>query len=283
MSANLKKNRPDRLETLRDNAKFLANKYADAYRDGNEPLLKELDQAIPDVYAEAMRLLPRDVARMWKPPDGKPDFPGIDTPERAKLSPGHAERAWKEIAEEAGKALADVKAAAAQGAAEEGEQEGKRADEKTCAEWARTEDVSPGTLSKAAKKPAEHPNHLPSRKVGRNRYVREKDFWAWYKNFEARRVYALLDALLDADREQEARQELVEIIARMGGNVTVRELMQANRKRFPTAEAAQEALDDLADGGDGKWRDEPSGKKGGRPTQRFYLGDSESVFDNRGR
>ena len=199
MPTNLKQNRPDRLETLRDNAKFLANKYADAYLDGNEPLLKELDQAIPDVYAEAMRLLPDAVLR-WKPPDGMPDFWGIDTPERAKLSPGHAERAWKEIAEEAGKALANVKPDADDEDATPDDAPGEPADDGP-REPAR--DVIDELVEKAGKE------HVNLRELAKVLDVSPRTIARWRKNTEVKKRYPELGRkIADADKVVGARIEL---------------------------------------------------------------------------
>jgi hypothetical protein len=48
-------------------------------------------------------------------------------------------------------------------------------------------DVPKSAWSKAAKRPPDHPSHLPTRKEGRNRYVSLKHAEAFAKNYIARR------------------------------------------------------------------------------------------------
>jgi len=70
----------------------------------------------------------------------------------------------------------------------------------------------------------------------------------WFKN-ETRRVYALL-AETDEDREL---RELVELIRRKGGRITVRKLMRSVFK-FKKSDEAEEALNELKEAGFGKWK-----------------------------
>jgi len=88
----------------------------------------------------------------------------------------------------------------------------------------------------------------------------------WFAD-QARRVYAMIDET-EAER---ADRELVEMIQRNGGTVTKRELQQRSRARFPTAEAAQDALDGLQADGLGRWEYPKPGPQGGHPDARFVL------------
>ncbi len=93
----------------------------------------------------------------------------------------------------------------------------------------------------------------------------------WFGH-EARRVYAMLS---ESDEDGDRRQ-LVELIRRKGGSVTPRELMRSSRQ-FPTAEAAELALEDLAGAGFGRLESVPPGPSGGRPTKRFRVVDAVDV------
>lgn len=87
----------------------------------------------------------------------------------------------------------------------------------------------------------------------------------WFAG-EAVRVYALLS---ETDDERRTR-ELVEQVERRGGSVTARELHKNARTRYPSPDAAANALDALASAGYGGWRERtPPG--GGRPTREFAL------------
>jgi hypothetical protein len=89
---------------------------------------------------------------------------------------------------------------------------------------------------------------------------------------ETRRVYAILTET-EADRQ---RRELAELIGRHGGRMTTRDLMRSSRA-YPTAEAAEQALDDLFQAGFGRWIDKNPTAKGGRPTRCFVLADGADV------
>ena len=69
----------------------------------------------------------------------------------------------------------------------------------------------------------------------------------WFK-IETRRVYATLSA----NEEDQERQALAELLHRHGKPVTARELRKLSR-RYGDSEAAEEALEDLAKCGFGKW------------------------------
>ena len=87
----------------------------------------------------------------------------------------------------------------------------------------------------------------------------------WFK-IEARRVYATLSA----NEEDQDRQALAELLQRHGKPVTARDLSRLSR-RYGDSESAEEALDDLAKCGFGKWDNQGPSDKGGRPTRRFVL------------
>jgi hypothetical protein len=87
------------------------------------------------------------------------------------------------------------------------------------------------------------------------------DLVRWF-GAEDRRIYAMLNE----DRGQSERRELVELIRRRGGTITARELQQASR-RFPNAEAATAALAGLVDAKLAEWVPGATvNGRGGRPT-----------------
>ena len=87
---------------------------------------------------------------------------------------------------------------------------------------------------------------------------------------EAERVYAMAaeTAAESGDRA------MVELIRRKGGSIAPRDLVRGNVRRYPTAEAAELALQALASAGLGRFEDVPPGPKGGRPGVRFVLVDA---------
>jgi hypothetical protein len=84
---------------------------------------------------------------------------------------------------------------------------------------------------------------------------------------EGRRVYA---ALAETSAERDARR-LVEFIEGRGGRITERELQRANGRKYPTSEAAREALTDLAVAGLGRWVDGPTPASGGHTVRYLEL------------
>jgi hypothetical protein len=95
----------------------------------------------------------------------------------------------------------------------------------------------------------------------------------WFAG-EIRRVYGMLAA----DEKQDAVNKLVEIIRRKGGRISVRELQRANDRRFPTAEAAKTAMENLVQTGAAVW-ESVYPKGGGTPTTFVVLADDR--HDNR--
>jgi hypothetical protein len=86
---------------------------------------------------------------------------------------------------------------------------------------------------------------------------------------EATRIYRGKGATLSsADGE---RRDVLQFIRSHGGAVTKRELMMQFRRRFFTAQQAEDYLEGLAERGDGSWKAKAAGRHGGRPAKRFVL------------
>jgi hypothetical protein len=93
----------------------------------------------------------------------------------------------------------------------------------------------------------------------------------WFGD-EARRVYAILS---ESDYERQDRQ-LAELIRRMGGDVSGRELVQRSRM-FKTVADAEAALSGLVEVGAGTWVTPPQRGRGGPKARRFVLSDVYGV------
>jgi hypothetical protein len=89
----------------------------------------------------------------------------------------------------------------------------------------------------------------------------------WFSD-EAERIYALL---LDARPEDRDSSALVALIERRGGAITPRELARASR-RYSARGAAKAALAELVKAGHGRMEWLQTGANGGRPVERFTLG-----------
>lgn len=90
----------------------------------------------------------------------------------------------------------------------------------------------------------------------------------WFAG-EAERVYAMIDG----DKAKQADEELLDMIHRNDGSISVRELQRARPKRYPTSEAATDALDALMNDGYLR-RDHPKpSERGGRSEKRCVLVD----------
>lgn len=87
----------------------------------------------------------------------------------------------------------------------------------------------------------------------------------WFGH-EAKRVYA---ALSETEEQRDLRH-LVELVRRIGGTVTARELMRRCRK-YGTSDDAEAALDSLAKAKFGCWDVDVPDSQGGRPAHRFRL------------
>jgi hypothetical protein len=82
--------------------------------------------------------------------------------------------------------------------------------------------------------------------------------------------------MLAEDDDDRSSRELVELIRRKGGAITVRDLMRCSR-RFTTADDAEAALDELATSGWGRWESVNPDDDGGRPTRRLVLLDATAA------
>ncbi len=87
----------------------------------------------------------------------------------------------------------------------------------------------------------------------------------WFAG-EVVRVYGVLQET----QEDRDKRLVVELIQRLGGSVTPRDL-QRHSRMFPTADDAAGFLNLLSEAGLGAWETPPPGETGGRPTQRFVL------------
>ncbi|HVS37792.1 MAG TPA: YfjI family protein [Gemmataceae bacterium] len=88
----------------------------------------------------------------------------------------------------------------------------------------------------------------------------------WFAG-EAQRVYAIL-----AESEgQRASRRLIEFIQAHGGRMTARALHKANRTRYPDADAAEQALDELAKAHLAVWTGAVPRPRGGRPSRTLNL------------
>lgn len=98
----------------------------------------------------------------------------------------------------------------------------------------------------------------------------------WFGN-EARRIYSMLDE----DEESRAERQLVELIRKRGGSITVRELMRSSSQwNKGTADAAETALNGLVRGGYGRWEVVDHNGERGRPSRRFVLHDVDTNSEN---
>jgi len=70
--------------------------------------------------------------------------------------------------------------------------------------------------------------------------------------------------------------EAVEALAR-GGETTAKAVMDNLRSRYPTTDAAKQALDELVEIDLGEWFSRPPGPQGGRPTLGFRLSARETA------
>lgn len=100
------------------------------------------------------------------------------------------------------------------------------------------------------------------------------DMARWFA-YEARRVYSLFD---ESD-EQKSDRKLYEFIRDRGGHITPRELQRSNRRRWPDAATAEQALQELVEVGLGRWEETGPGTKGGRPSKLFRLDPPSESYD----
>lgn len=87
----------------------------------------------------------------------------------------------------------------------------------------------------------------------------------WFGH-EAKRVYALLAE----DEGEQTIRELVELVERLGGKATVRDLQRHSRK-YHQSHVAENALQMLVNKNHGAWQPVPTSATGGKPTRVFVL------------
>jgi hypothetical protein len=90
---------------------------------------------------------------------------------------------------------------------------------------------------------------------------------AWWFAHEVDRIYTMFGET----GQDRLRRQLVEFIRGQGGRVTARKVQRSNQKKYPTADDAEKALGELAQGGLGEWVVRPTTDRGGRPTAEFVL------------
>jgi hypothetical protein len=96
----------------------------------------------------------------------------------------------------------------------------------------------------------------------------------WFAH-EALRVYAVLGE----SEEDRDRRRLVELIHRKGGRITARELMQGDRRFRDSADAAEQALQELVEAGLGTWEPLSPTDRGGHPSRCFHLSTSVYAYE----
>jgi len=87
----------------------------------------------------------------------------------------------------------------------------------------------------------------------------------WFGH-EAKRVYGVLCE----SQEDRDRRRLVELVQAKGGRATVRELSRSSRQ-YANAAAWEQALNELAEAGVGRWQNPKPGAAGGHPVRVFHL------------
>jgi hypothetical protein len=92
------------------------------------------------------------------------------------------------------------------------------------------------------------------------------DLAEWFGG-EAKQIYALLDLSV----KEEDRLHLLDLISRIGGKVTSRELAKVSRRFDGSSELADSALAELVTAGLGVWEYVDTTPHGGRPSRVFRL------------
>ena len=82
-------------------------------------------------------------------------------------------------------------------------------------------------------------------------------------------------AMLSEDNQDRERREVLELVERRRGSITVRELQQS--MHFGSAEDAEAILAAMVADGLGRWIEKPTGPRGGRPTRHFHLHQTETA------
>ena len=104
-----------------------------------------------------------------------------------------------------------------------------------------------------------------SREVDEANMQRGIDVVRWFSQ-ETGRIYSVLEG----ESSIAVENDLLELIRRRGGRITARNLQRSSR-RYPTAESARVALQQLEDLGLGLWINGGGGPAGGRPSAIFEI------------
>jgi hypothetical protein len=94
---------------------------------------------------------------------------------------------------------------------------------------------------------------------------------SWFK-YEQKRLYAAMAE----DEHQSEQKQLIEVISRQGGKISIRDLQRSSRTYQGSSGTAEKALQKLVDGGCGQWEQRQAGTSGGRPSKVFVLKKSGS-------
>lgn len=87
-------------------------------------------------------------------------------------------------------------------------------------------------------------------------------------------------AALAETSEERAARKLVEQIQAHGGRITSRELQRSNSRRYPTAEAAEAALNELVEGNLADLEAPPTPPRGGQPARHLRLRPTHDSTDS---
>ncbi|MHB1422806.1 MAG: DUF3987 domain-containing protein [Gemmataceae bacterium] len=98
----------------------------------------------------------------------------------------------------------------------------------------------------------------------------------WFGN-EARRIYSTLSE----SAEERERRQLLEFIGGRGGSITVRQLQRSNCRKYPDADTAEQALNDLAKANLGEWRVGSISQNGGHRIRSLVLRMTHDTSDTR--
>lgn len=112
------------------------------------------------------------------------------------------------------------------------------------------------------------------REIGTNSIEAGIAMCRWFAD-EARRIYALMS---ESSAERDHRR-LLEFIQSRGGSAYPRDVQRANSRKYPTADAAETALDALVKLNWGAWCDVPPTDRGGRPSRYFQQFDAPDTTD----
>jgi len=89
----------------------------------------------------------------------------------------------------------------------------------------------------------------------------------WFA-YETRRLFQLFcESALEHEQGL-----LMDWLLKRGNRASARDLCRSNARKYPTLEAATVALEHLVQSGIGRWVDQPSRERGGRPTRVMVIG-----------